>query len=95
MYKVISPDDEREYLFTAKSPLHAIQKMLYYLNIWRLDKNAAIRETKNGYALTHSGKEYWIRDTQIEVKKFWSRYGTSCGILHNNKRNQYQAVATQ
>ena len=52
---------DMKYLFQASSPYNAMEKMLYTLNLGRLDAKAQIKETLRGYLLTHSNKEFWTK----------------------------------
>jgi len=52
---------DTEYRFTVNSPRNAMEKMLYTLNLSRLDAAAEISETTCGYLLVHGSNEFWTR----------------------------------
>lgn len=62
MIKVTCLDDGIEYWFTAKTPLEAMQKMLYTLNLSAFDRNATINKTESGMHLyiDHNDKTYAV-----------------------------------
>ena len=61
MYTVYEVEGGTKYLFQAHSPINAMEKIMFTLNITNHDFNARITETKHGYVLMHKSKEYWVK----------------------------------
>ena len=59
MKKVFCLDDNKEFLFSAKTSYEAMEKLIYCLNLSHQDNNAKI-ELCNGRTLSvvHNGKTY-------------------------------------
>ena len=60
MIDVLCLDDSKTLSFFAKTPYEAMEKLIYTLNLSRLDKNAKIELLGGGRTLSvvHHGKTY-------------------------------------
>jgi len=67
MIHIYCADRDKKYTMSATTPIMAMQKLLYTLNIVRNDTNAAIEVTAMGnLALRHHGSTYWCETNQRE-----------------------------
>lgn len=64
VYKVLCLENGKQFWFMAQTAYIAMQKMIYYLNISCLDKDAVINKTISGEHLYvfHSGNTYAVRN---------------------------------
>lgn len=60
VYTVFCLDDQKKYLFDAESPLKALEKMRYTLDLENKDTNAKIEEYCKTLALEYNGYTYAI-----------------------------------
>lgn len=75
-YRIHGFSDGTEYYFIATSPYNALEKMLCFLNLSRMDASAKITEAVYGYVLTHCSKKYWTRK---QYNEFYGYVGFSRG----------------
>lgn len=64
-------DIVKEYIYTAKNSLEAMQKHVYYLSLSNGDQflKDKIKDTKNGYQLEYNDKLYWVKDLKKPIKE--------------------------
>lgn len=64
MIEVLCLDTGERLYFSAKTPLQAMQSLIYYLNISKRDDNAKVLLKGGGRTLSveHSGKTYSCRN---------------------------------
>lgn len=60
IYTVFCLDDQKKYLFNAESPLKALEKMRYTLDLENKDANAKIEEYSKTFALEHDNHTYAV-----------------------------------
>lgn len=60
VYTVFCLDDQKKYLFNAESPLKALEKMRYTLDLKNKDADAKIEEYSKTLALGHNSHTYAV-----------------------------------
>lgn len=63
-YVVVGMDTDEQFIMLARTPYEAMQKMLYTLNLNRLDSSATVQKTESGLHLyvVHNGNTYAVRN---------------------------------
>ncbi len=60
VYTVFCLDNQKEYIFNAKNPLKALEKMRYTLDLKNKDADAKIEEYSKTLALEHNSHTYAV-----------------------------------
>lgn len=60
VYTVFCLDDQKKYFFNAESPLKALEKMRYTLDLKNKDTNAKIEEHSKTLALEYNSYTYAV-----------------------------------